>query len=204
MKAKLPEVHSVNQLVEAKKYWGVSAAALNYRLHKLGVTSEWQYRTFRIQITERYRTIRASRTRARAFLDLGEGVSYGQLRLSARMLTLNSTEIFVAFDDVRLIGNGCSCGITVASFPRTADRTPTSENALPSRSGFTIFLAPQCVTATTRRGSNGGPSSIAYVARLPSRPTRQRRNPAHSKLRGRLVVLSTVCDGRWGTALAET
>jgi Zn-dependent peptidase ImmA (M78 family)/DNA-binding XRE family transcriptional regulator len=54
VKAKLPRVHSLNQLVEAKKYWGVSVAALNYRLHKLGITSEWQYRTFCIQITEHF------------------------------------------------------------------------------------------------------------------------------------------------------
>jgi Zn-dependent peptidase ImmA (M78 family) len=54
VKAKLPRVNSLNQLVEAKKYWGVSVAALNYRLHKLGITSEWQYRTFCIQITEHF------------------------------------------------------------------------------------------------------------------------------------------------------
>lgn len=28
---------------------------MNYRLHKLGVTSDWQYRNFCIQIAERYR-----------------------------------------------------------------------------------------------------------------------------------------------------
>jgi Zn-dependent peptidase ImmA (M78 family)/DNA-binding XRE family transcriptional regulator len=54
VKAKLPRVHSLNQIVEAKRYWGVSVAALNYRLHRLGITSEWQYRTFCVQITERF------------------------------------------------------------------------------------------------------------------------------------------------------
>jgi Zn-dependent peptidase ImmA (M78 family)/DNA-binding XRE family transcriptional regulator len=54
VRAKLPRVHALNQLVEAKKYWGVSVAALNYRLHKLGITTEWQYRTFCIQITDRF------------------------------------------------------------------------------------------------------------------------------------------------------
>ncbi|MEA2541408.1 MAG: hypothetical protein QOH35_2774 [Acidobacteriaceae bacterium] len=36
---------------------GVSTAALAYRLHKLGILSDWQYRTFCIQINQRgYRT----------------------------------------------------------------------------------------------------------------------------------------------------
>jgi Zn-dependent peptidase ImmA (M78 family)/DNA-binding XRE family transcriptional regulator len=54
VRAKLPRVHALKQIVEAKKYWGVSVAALNYRLHKLGITTEWQYRTFCIQIADRF------------------------------------------------------------------------------------------------------------------------------------------------------
>jgi hypothetical protein len=41
--------------VEAKKRWGVSVAALNYRLHKLGCVTDWQYRMFCIQINDRFR-----------------------------------------------------------------------------------------------------------------------------------------------------
>lgn len=55
VRAKIPRVNSLNQLVEAKKIWRVSVSALNYRLHKLGITSDWQYRTFCIQIVERYK-----------------------------------------------------------------------------------------------------------------------------------------------------
>ncbi len=51
--ARLPRLHRLDQIVHAKQRWGVSVAALNYRLHQLGVTSEWQYRTFCIQINER-------------------------------------------------------------------------------------------------------------------------------------------------------
>lgn len=44
-------------LVEHKKYWAVSVAALNYRLHALGMTSDWTYRTLCIQLAEAgYRT----------------------------------------------------------------------------------------------------------------------------------------------------
>jgi hypothetical protein len=40
--------------VEGKKYWKVSASALNHRLHKLDKTSEYQYTTFCIQIQQRF------------------------------------------------------------------------------------------------------------------------------------------------------
>jgi Zn-dependent peptidase ImmA (M78 family) len=55
VRAKLPRVHSLNQIVEAKKIWRVSVSALNYRLHKLEIISDWQYRTFCIQIVERFK-----------------------------------------------------------------------------------------------------------------------------------------------------
>jgi Zn-dependent peptidase ImmA (M78 family)/DNA-binding XRE family transcriptional regulator len=50
--AAIPRVYYLAQLVEAKRRWKVSVAALNYRLHKLGVTSDWKYRDFCIQIAE--------------------------------------------------------------------------------------------------------------------------------------------------------
>ena len=54
VRAQLPRVYYINEIIEAKKRWGVSAAALNYRHHKLGTTSEWQYRRFCIQLNERF------------------------------------------------------------------------------------------------------------------------------------------------------
>lgn len=51
--ATLPRVSGLNQVVEAKKRWGVSAMALIVRLSKLDIISEWQYRTLAIQATER-------------------------------------------------------------------------------------------------------------------------------------------------------
>jgi Zn-dependent peptidase ImmA (M78 family)/DNA-binding XRE family transcriptional regulator len=53
VRAVLPRVSALNQLIEAKKRWKVSVAALNYRLNKLRVTTEWQYRQFAVQISER-------------------------------------------------------------------------------------------------------------------------------------------------------
>ena len=52
VRAKLPIVVSLNQIVEAKRIWGVSVAALNYRLHRLRIISPWQYRMFCIQIAK--------------------------------------------------------------------------------------------------------------------------------------------------------
>lgn len=44
-------------LIKAKRYWSVSVAALNYRLHSLGITTEWMNRTLCIQISQSgYRT----------------------------------------------------------------------------------------------------------------------------------------------------
>jgi Zn-dependent peptidase ImmA (M78 family) len=52
-----PRVATLPGLVSSKHYWKVSVAALNYRLHTLGMTSDWIYRTLCIQLAEAgYRT----------------------------------------------------------------------------------------------------------------------------------------------------
>ena len=48
---------SINQLVKIKKRWGVSIAALVYRLHKIGLLTDFKYRSLYIQIAKMgYRT----------------------------------------------------------------------------------------------------------------------------------------------------
>ena len=55
--ARIRCVTGLDELIHAKKRWGVSVAALTYRLNKMGVVSEWQNRTFNIEISRRgYRT----------------------------------------------------------------------------------------------------------------------------------------------------
>ncbi|GLQ87246.1 helix-turn-helix domain-containing protein [Dyella flagellata] len=55
--AQAPRQVTLPTLVRLKKYWSVSVAALNYRLHTLGLTSDWVYRTLCIQLAEEgYRT----------------------------------------------------------------------------------------------------------------------------------------------------
>lgn len=54
VRARLPRIYSLNDIVTAKKRWRVSVSALNYRLHKLGITTDWQYRNFCIQIMRNF------------------------------------------------------------------------------------------------------------------------------------------------------
>ncbi len=52
-----PRIATLPGLVRSKHYWKVSVAALNYRLHSLGMTTDWIYRTLCIQLAEAgYRT----------------------------------------------------------------------------------------------------------------------------------------------------
>jgi Zn-dependent peptidase ImmA (M78 family)/DNA-binding XRE family transcriptional regulator len=46
-------VGDLDSLIRAKKRWGVSVAALNYRLHKLQIVSEWQNRSFNVEMSSR-------------------------------------------------------------------------------------------------------------------------------------------------------
>ena len=50
--ATIPYVTSIDQILIAKKRWGVAAVALAYRLNKLGRITDWLY----IQVNRRYRT----------------------------------------------------------------------------------------------------------------------------------------------------
>jgi Zn-dependent peptidase ImmA (M78 family)/DNA-binding XRE family transcriptional regulator len=56
----IAQIHTVthlDQLIQAKKRWKVSVAALAHRLHKVGVISDWKYRDYCIEIARKgYRT----------------------------------------------------------------------------------------------------------------------------------------------------
>ncbi|MBX5463415.1 MAG: XRE family transcriptional regulator [Steroidobacteraceae bacterium] len=54
VRARLARVRFLDEIIRAKRHWGVSVAALNHRLHRLGITTDWQYRTFCIQISEQF------------------------------------------------------------------------------------------------------------------------------------------------------
>jgi len=55
--AHVPVLPSLTSLIQLKKHWIVSAAALAYRLHQLKALTEWHYRTLCIEMGQRgYRT----------------------------------------------------------------------------------------------------------------------------------------------------
>ncbi|MCJ2019504.1 XRE family transcriptional regulator [Methylobacterium sp. E-065] len=53
IEAKIPRALTLDQIVIAKRRWGVSAAALAYRLNKLGILSDWLYRGMVIEMGRR-------------------------------------------------------------------------------------------------------------------------------------------------------
>lgn len=53
--ARLPRAVSFESILQLKKRWGVSAAALAYRLHKEGRLSDWIYRQFCIYLAKNFK-----------------------------------------------------------------------------------------------------------------------------------------------------
>lgn len=51
IRANLVYVDYLKQLIKHKARWKVSVSALNYRLHKLNIISDWKYRDFCIEIS---------------------------------------------------------------------------------------------------------------------------------------------------------
>lgn len=56
LRAHIPVVRRLSDLLQGKKRWRVSAAALAYALHKQGVISDWHYRNYCIQLNTLGRT----------------------------------------------------------------------------------------------------------------------------------------------------
>jgi hypothetical protein len=90
----VPKFISLDALVKLKKIWGVSVAALAFRLQRLGVLTEWQYRDLAIQINKRgYRKHEpesmpreTSQILAKAFASLrSEGVSKSNIATELRV-----------------------------------------------------------------------------------------------------------------------
>lgn len=57
IRASAPRFATVDGLIRLKSSWGISVAALAYRLHALGLLSDWHYRSLCIEMSKRgYRT----------------------------------------------------------------------------------------------------------------------------------------------------
>jgi Zn-dependent peptidase ImmA (M78 family) len=53
VRAHAPRFATIDRLIQLKKIWNVSLAALTYRLHKLGLLTDWHYRKLYIEISSR-------------------------------------------------------------------------------------------------------------------------------------------------------
>jgi Zn-dependent peptidase ImmA (M78 family) len=53
VRAHAPRFATIDHLIRLKKIWNVSLAALTYRLHKLGLLTDWHYRKLYIEISSR-------------------------------------------------------------------------------------------------------------------------------------------------------
>lgn len=97
--ANAPKFPTLPNLITYKKHWTVSVAALNYRLHALGLTTDWVYRTLCTQISGAgYRTNEpegapheTSQILSKVFAALREeGISKNDV---AQQLIVDTTEI---------------------------------------------------------------------------------------------------------------
>lgn len=50
IRAEIPRVRTLRDIIEKKRRWGVSAAALTYTLHKAGRITDWHYRGYCIEL----------------------------------------------------------------------------------------------------------------------------------------------------------
>jgi Zn-dependent peptidase ImmA (M78 family) len=53
VRGRMPMAPLIDQVIEAKKIWRVSALALTYRLHELRMLTDWQYRATCVELSNR-------------------------------------------------------------------------------------------------------------------------------------------------------
>jgi Zn-dependent peptidase ImmA (M78 family) len=124
--ANTPRTKSIQLIHKLKKRWGVSAIALVHRLKVAALITEWQYRTFCIELSkDGYRKSEKdgiSRDSSQIFLKVfnmlrAEGMTRGVI---ARKLSITPLEL-----DSLLVG------LVIASVANTqTDDQPTSQDAL--------------------------------------------------------------------------
>lgn len=125
--ANAPRFPSLPSLIACKKHWIVSVAALNYRLHALGLTSDWTNRTLCIQISEAgFRTSEpesapheTSQILSKVFATLRvEGISKADI---ANELMLAPTEIEELTFGLMLAAQSGSGNTYISERPRSKD-----------------------------------------------------------------------------------
>lgn len=128
-RARMISVTTIHQL---KKRWGVAAIALVHRLKRLSVITEWQYRSFCIQLSQagyRRREDEMPRDTSQVFAKVfsmlrSEGITRSVI---ARDLSLTGAEI-----DSLLVG------LVIASVPNQADDSPQQAPSLRAKPNLRV------------------------------------------------------------------
>lgn len=123
--ANAPRAMTLQSLIAHKKYWTVSVAALNYRLHALKLMSDWTYRTLCVQIAQYGRDkepdeapFESSQVLTKVFSALrDEGISKNDI---SRLLMIPSQEINELTFGLTLVGAGTGKATSIPSAPRNA------------------------------------------------------------------------------------
>ena len=98
--AAAPKGGRLDQIIEAKRRWGVAAASLAYRMHKLGLLSDWQYRAIFTEIgREGYRTNEPGGAQRETSQILGK--VFKALREEGRTMAEVARELAIPPDDLR-------------------------------------------------------------------------------------------------------
>ncbi len=109
-----PNTITVNAIHRLKKRWGVSAIALVFRLHKLGIITDWQYRTLCIQLSaDNYRSSErdgAERETSQVFAKV-----FKSLRADGLNRSKIARDLALTTDDVDAV----LTGLVIASVPAT-------------------------------------------------------------------------------------
>jgi Zn-dependent peptidase ImmA (M78 family)/DNA-binding XRE family transcriptional regulator len=108
-------IRGVDDLIQQKQTWNVSVAALNYRLHEVGMLSDWEYRTLSIQIAKRgYRTYEPNQSPRETSQMLPvmfnalyeEGLSRGQIAHALQLPQSELEQLMFGLTMTRILGGG--------------------------------------------------------------------------------------------------
>ena len=118
-----PTFPSLGHIVQLKRVWGVATSALVYRLHTLGLISDWHYRSLNIQLSERgYRTAEPHSLERETSQVLTKVLSH--LRDRGESLTSIAQELMVHPEDLSQL----VFGLTMLPVDGHGDRTTSTRS----------------------------------------------------------------------------
>lgn len=125
---------TLDTLIRIKKHWGVSVAALNYRLHSVGLTTEWINRNLCMQIaTSGYRT-NEPQGMARETSQILEKV-FRNLREDGIGKSVVAQDLYVGQQEIEELTYGL---LKLGAVPERSSSVSGGDGALPSRPTLTI------------------------------------------------------------------